>query len=77
MKRKKDSPGWYHFNEIIEGVEHSFRISKCDGKFSAEKDGMVIARLARYEVWEQEYGQPLNPQLFEMLVHKIDEFLNT
>ena len=63
----------FYFDEIIEGIEHSYRITRDDGRYTAEKDGVVIAKLARYEVWEQEHGEPLSQQIFEMLVHKIND----
>ena len=65
-----------YFNEVIEGLEHAYLITGNDGRFAAEKDGVVIAKLARYEVWEQEDGEPLSQQIFEMLVHKIDDHLH-
>ena len=65
----------FYFNEIIEGVRHSYKITGDGGRYAAEKDGIIIAKLALYEVWEQEDCEPLSPQMFEMLVHKIDDHL--
>jgi len=65
----------FYFDEVTEGIEHSYRITGNDGRYIAEKDGVFIAKLARYEVWEQEDGEPLSQQIFEMLVHRIDDHL--
>ena len=62
MSDKNPHPYFVYFNEVIGGLEHTYRIIGERGKYVAEKDGLVIAKVARYEVWEQEGGEPLSPQ---------------
>ncbi len=43
----------FTFNQVVNNVEHNYRITENEEKFGVEKDGIIIAELSHKEKWYQ------------------------
>jgi len=62
----------FPYTEIIDGIEHNYRITQNHGKYGIERDGIVVAEVSHDTDWKQVSGEPLNLAVFESICDNIE-----
>jgi hypothetical protein len=62
----------FTFAGHIDNVEHHFRVTDNEGHFGIERDGIFIAVIEQFEEWKQTEGEPLDEDLFDKIISKIE-----
>lgn len=66
----------FPYREMIDGVEHNYRITQNNNRYGVERDGLVIAEVIYDKHWRQLSGKQLGKALQESIYKHIEAHLN-
>ena len=62
----------FPYDEMIDGINHNYRITENGDRYGIEQDGVVIAEVAHDDLWKQLSGEPLPEKVLESICRHID-----